>query len=62
MFLFFSKKNIFCGLSFQCPWPQRELQLICLLRQSFGLSRKVSGPEVGTVVPVQILIWPFFSL
>ena len=37
---------------------QNVLQTICLLRKTSNISRKVSGPAVGTVGPVQTQIFP----
>ena len=45
------------GLSSQCPYPYSEHQSICLPRKPSNISRKVSGPALGTVGPAQTLIW-----
>lgn len=38
------------------------LQIICLLRKSSNISRKVFGPVVGSIMSPQPLILPYFSL
>jgi len=53
------------GLQFVIPSftsAHHVLQPICLLRNFSNISRKVSGPVVGSVGSGQTLIWPYFSL
>ena len=38
------RKNIFSGLSCECPLPHSEVQPVCLLRKSSDTTRKFSGP------------------
>jgi len=44
------------------PTPHNVFQSICLLRKSSNISRKVSGPVVGSVGFAQSQIWPYSSL
>ena len=42
--------------------PHSVFQSICLHRKSSNIPMKVSGPEVGSLMPAQTQIWPYFTL
>ena len=55
------KKTKYRAVVKQCPY-YRLLQSICLHRKFSSISRKVSGPVVGSVVSAQSQILPYSSL
>lgn len=56
------KKTIFLWPQFSVFLPHSEFQLMCLIRKTSNISRKVSRPAVGTMGSAQTHTCPHSNL